>query len=55
MNYIDKIKELEAEIENLKQVAEQLVVVAFSISELRDLWRKKFGLPTKSQDNGDMP
>lgn len=50
-----KIKELEEELERVRQVAEQLVVVAFSISELRDLWRTKFGLPAKGRDNGNMP
>jgi len=53
-----EIKELKREIERLKKVAENLVVTAFSICELRDHWRKQFGLPCKCEevkDNGDMP
>lgn len=48
-----RIKELEREIKNLKRVAEELVVTAFSISELRDLWRSKFGLQKKCEDAKD--
>jgi len=48
-----RIKELEKEIERIKKVAEDLVVTAFAISELRDLWRRRFGIEPKA-DNGDM-
>ena len=57
-----KIKELEKANSELykrlievQAVAEEIVVIAFSISELRDLWRDRFGLPKKYVDNGDMP
>ena len=49
-----KISELEKEIERLKHVAEELVVFAFSISELRDIWRERFGIPGKCVDDGGM-
>lgn len=60
MNYdfnTKKIKELEQEIERMRFVAEQLVVVAFSVKELRDLWRRKFGINKEPIviDTGDMP
>lgn len=51
-----RIKELEKELERVKKVAEVLIVTVFSICELRDLWRVKFGLPKKCEDvrdNGD--
>lgn len=37
------------QIKDMKNTAESLVVIAFSICELRDVWRKKFGLPTKCE------
>ena len=50
-----RIKELEKEIATYKKVAEDLVVIAFAAAELRDHWRKRFGLPTKCKtENGDM-
>ena len=56
-----KIKELEKANSELykrlievQAVAEEIVVIAFSISELRDLWRDRFGLPKKYVDNGGM-
>lgn len=44
-----KILELEKENKELKKQAEELIVVAFAISELRNLWRRKFGLPQKGE------
>lgn len=48
-----EIKQLKREIAQLKKVAEELVVTAFAICEIRDLWRVKFGLPKKCVDVKD--
>lgn len=34
-------------INDMKALAEQLIVISFSATELRDHWRKKFDIPTK--------
>jgi predicted RNase H-like nuclease (RuvC/YqgF family) len=50
--------ELHTRIMQIKELVEELVVTAFAACELRDLWRLKFGLPTKCEEpkeNGDMP
>lgn len=44
-----RIKELEKEIETKNKLIEELLVIAFAASELRDLWRRKFGLPQKGE------
>ena len=50
-----RITELEKEIALKNKIFEELVVTVFAISELRNLWRKKFGLPlTESPDDGNM-
>lgn len=45
--------ELHTRIMQIKELVEELVVTAFAISELRDLWRSKFGLPKKCEDVKD--
>lgn len=34
-------------INDMKALAEQVIVISFSATELRDHWRKKFDIPTK--------
>lgn len=45
----EEIRDLKKENARLKLIAEDLVKEAFVIAELRDVWRKKFGLPTKCE------
>jgi len=45
-----RIRDLEQEIKELKRNAEQLIIIAFSINELRNLWRGKFKLPEKERN-----
>lgn len=45
-----RIKELREEIAQLKSNAEQLIVIAFSINELRNHWRDKFNLRRKERN-----
>ena len=40
--------------DELEKVFEELLVEQFAISELRDIWRKKAGLPTKCIDSEDV-
>jgi len=52
-----KQKELEEKLKKQELLIEELIVTAFVISELRNLWRRKFGLPEKDgrlPENGDM-
>ena len=49
--------ELLTRLKEIKKLIEELIVTAFVISELRNLWRRKFGLPEKNgqlPENGDM-
>ena len=49
--------ELLTRLKEIKNLIEELIVTAFVISELRNLWRRKFGLPEKNgqlPENGDM-
>lgn len=34
-------------INDMKALVEQLIIISFSATELRDHWRKKFDIPTK--------
>lgn len=34
-------------INDMKAIAEQVIVISFPSTELRDHWRKKFDIPTK--------
>lgn len=42
-------KELLDRLMGLMPLIEELIVFAFAISELRNLWRRKFGLPQKGE------
>lgn len=45
-------QKLETENLKIKNLAEDLVVVAFAIAELRNVWRLKFGLATSDYNGG---
>ena len=43
--------ELLKRLKKVQKVSEELIVTSFVISELRNLWRRKFGLPEKGDMN----